>query len=400
MPFTMNDTLPRLFRRALVPLVPLVFAAAATAQAAPLAIGVSGRADDARLDRSRVELGYLGQPLGSIEPMMALAIEDTQFELEAAKLEAKVSAEDVDSAEAARALAVKLEKSGHAALVVDWPAAWITAAASAVKLPIFNAGESADALRQQECRANVFHTLPSERMRADAVGQWLVARKWRKVLVLHGPSAEDRERLATVQGTLKRYGLQAVAAKAYKLSADPRERDLANPLLLTAGLDYDALWVVDSDGEFARTLPYRISLPRPVVGDAGLTALAWMPRFERFGAPQVSRRLAKAAERPIAAQDWAAWMAGRAVLQAALAQPRGNVAQWRAALLAPDFSIDGSKGARLSFRPWDRQLRQPMLLTDGVGVIATAPIDGLLHPRNVLDTLGADGPEKLCKAAG
>ena len=32
---------------------------------------------------------------------------------------------------------------------------------------------------------------------------------------------------------------------------------------------YDVVWVVDSDGEFARSLPYRTVLPRPVVGDAG-----------------------------------------------------------------------------------------------------------------------------------
>jgi ABC transporter substrate binding protein (PQQ-dependent alcohol dehydrogenase system) len=51
----------------------------------------------------------------------------------------------------------------------------------------------------------------------------------------------------------------------------------------------------------------------------------------------------------------------------------------------------------LTFRPWDGQLRQPLLLTDGQGVIGLAPVEGLLHPRNVLDTLGADAPERLCK---
>ena len=60
--------------------------------------------------------------------------------------------------------------------------------------------------------------------------------------------------------------------------------------------------------------------------------------------------------------------------------------------------VDGSKGGNLSFRSWDGQLRQPMLLTDGQGVISQAPIEGLLHPTDVLDTLGADAPEKLCKA--
>jgi hypothetical protein len=53
---------------------------------------------------------------------------------------------------------------------------------------------------------------------------------------------------------------------------------------------------------------------------------------------------------------------------------------------------------RLGFRSWDRQLRQPMLLSDGQGVVATAPLDGVLHPRDTLDTLGADAPERLCRA--
>ena len=63
----------------------------------------------------------------------------------------------------------------------------------------------------------------------------------------------------------------------------------------------------------------------------------------------------------------------------------------------PSLELDGSKGTTLSFRAWDGQLRQPMLLSDGQGVIALAPADGVLHPKNNLDTLGADAPEKLCK---
>ena len=51
----------------------------------------------------------------------------------------------------------------------------------------------------------------------------------------------------------------------------------------------------------------------------------------------------------------------------------------------------------MQFRAWDRQLRQPVLLTDGEGVIAAMPLEGVLHPRNTLDTLGANEAEKLCK---
>ena len=55
-----------------------------------------------------------------------------------------------------------------------------------------------------------------------------------------------------IKASIKRYGLQVVGSKPFKLSTDPRERDLANPLLLTAGNNYDAVWVIDSDG-FARS---------------------------------------------------------------------------------------------------------------------------------------------------
>ena len=63
-----------------------------------------------------------------------------------------------------------------------------------------------------------------------------------------------------------------------------------------------------------------------------------------------------------------------------------------------EVEIDGSKGVAMSFRAWDGQLRQPLLLGDGAGVSAMAPADGVLHPKNNLDALGADAPEKLCKA--
>jgi ABC transporter substrate binding protein (PQQ-dependent alcohol dehydrogenase system) len=234
-------------------------------------------------------------------------------------------------------------------------------------------------------------------MRADALAQWLAARRWSQVLLLVGP--EDGERGAMVEATLKRYGLKLAARKPFKLSADPRERDLGNPLLLTGAASvgsYDVIWVVDSEGEFAASLPFRTGLPRPVVGDGGLQALAWSPQFDLYGAQQVTRRLRKAVGRPMGAADWPAWLAGKAVVAAALAAPKGPMTSFHKALA--EVELDGSKGQLMSFRTWDGQLRQPLLLSDGIAVIGTAPGEGVLHPRNTLDTLGADAPEKLCKA--
>jgi ABC transporter substrate binding protein (PQQ-dependent alcohol dehydrogenase system) len=370
--------------------------AALPLQAATLTIGVLTRDEDDRLDPRRVELAYIGHPGGPLRQAVEVAIKESEFELEAANLQVKVDAVAARDAGDARTLLQRLEKSGAVAVVVDLPADWIASAAPAVRVPLLNAGEPADALRAAQCQPNLLHTYPSERMRSDAVGQLLAARRWSRVLVLHGPSQQDSARLATVQATIKRFGLKPVATRPFKISADPRERDLANPLLLTANVEYDAVWVVDSDGEFARQLPYRVSLPRPIVGDAGLFAVAWAANFERFGAPQLARRFQRGAGRPMTGHDWAGWIATKAILQAALEKASTPAAQLKA-FVQPGYTLDGFKGVRLSFRPWDRQLRQPLLLTDGQGVIGLAPLEGILHPTNVLDTLGADAPEGLCK---
>jgi ABC transporter substrate binding protein (PQQ-dependent alcohol dehydrogenase system) len=374
-----------------------VLAVPAPAAAAVLKATLITPADDARMERSRIERAYLGHPGGPIAEGLELAVDEARFELEAAGAEVALASAPAASIDAARAAAVAAEKNGAAVLVTDLPAEWTLAVADAVKLPVLNLGDASDRLRQQDCRARLFHLIPSERMRSDALAQTLVSRKWSKLLLLVGGSPQDASRAATVQASIKRYGLQLVGSKQFKLSADPRERDLANPLLLTAGSSYDAVWVVDSDGEFARTLPYRTVLPRPVVGDGGLVALAWHAQFERYGAPQVSRRFAKATKRPMTAHDWAAWMGGKALTAAAIAAPKGPNAAWAQAVAKS--ALDGSKGTGLSFRAWDGQLRQPMLLSDGQGVISQAPAEGVLHPRNVLDTLGADAPEKLCPNA-
>ncbi len=354
-------------------------------------------AQDERLSRARLERALPAHPAGPAAQALKVALAESQDELQSAGARIDFEVVEVANAAAARAVATRLESSGTAALITDLPAAWTVAAADGTRLPTLNVGQAADALRQADCRRHLFHLAPSDRMRADALAQWLVARRWSQVLLLVGP--EDTDRGAMVEAVIKRYGLKLAARKPFKLSADPRERDLGNPLLLTGAAtagSYDVVWVVDSDGEFAASLPFRTSLPRPVVGDGGLQALAWSPQFDRFGAPQVTRRLRKAVGRPMGATDWPAWLAGKAIVAAALAAPKGPATAFHKALA--EVELDGSKGVLMGFRPWDGQLRQPLLMSDGIAVIGQAPGEGVLHPKNNLDTLGADAPEKLCKA--
>ena len=63
----------------------------------------------------------------------------------------------------------------------------------------------------------------------------------------------------------------------------------------------------------------------------------------------------------------------------------------------PDFELDAFKGVRETFRDWDGQLRQPILLADARALITVSPQPGFLHEFSELDTLGVDRPETKCQ---
>jgi ABC transporter substrate binding protein (PQQ-dependent alcohol dehydrogenase system) len=84
---------------------------------------------------------------------------------------------------------------------------------------------------------------------------------------------------------------------------------------------------------------------------------------------------------------------GRAVQQT----NNDDFAKLRDFLTAPDNALDGAKGSASDFRPWDHQLRQPLLLSTQNWVVERAPVTGFLHEKNNLDTLGFDERDSQCK---
>ena len=50
-----------------------------------------------------------------------------------------------------------------------------------------------------------------------------------------------------------------------------------------------------------------------------------------------------------------------------------------------------------SFRPWNNQLRQPVLLHTHNAVITRAPLEEYLHRTHSLDTLGVDRENTACR---
>jgi ABC transporter substrate binding protein (PQQ-dependent alcohol dehydrogenase system) len=65
---------------------------------------------------------------------------------------------------------------------------------------------------------------------------------------------------------------------------------------------------------------------------------------------------------------------------------------------APEFELAAFKGRKLTYREWNGQLRQPILLATAKIQVTVSPQPGFLHQYSELDTLGIDRPESKCKA--
>ncbi len=293
-----------------------------------------------------------------------------------------------------------LRDAGATVLILDLPLAdfeTLKPALSRRDLIFFNVRHPEDRLRGPDCAAGLFHTLPSRAMLMDALAQFLFRKNWNNVLVLVGEENTDRELSAAFKRSAEKFRLRIVDERDFVLSTDPRRRDKNNIALLTSGKDYDVVFLADSVGEFGRYVPYNVRNPRPVIGSEGLGASAWHWTWERHGAPQLNQRFDRIAKRKMRSTDYAAWAAVRSVIEAVVRTKSTHVETLQDFLISNEFTFDIYKGAPANFRPWDHQLRQPVLLHTENAVIERAPIEGFLHQKNNLDTLGADQPETGCR---
>ena len=373
---------------------------ASASTAASLDFGYLGLSRDDRYHEDRIYARNLAQGEGEPEPGLAVALRESRFNAKAVGVELGEKQVRADDAKGLVAAIERLYGEGTRYFLIDAPGSVVAEVAAAVKgrdVLLFNVSAHDDALRQQQCQANLLHTAPSHAMQADALAQYLVFKKWRSVLVLQGPLAEDALIARAFERSAKRFGIKIEARRDFILSNDPRERDQGNVGLLTSNADYDVVFVADSDGEFARSVPYRTVRPRPVVGAEGLVATGWHWSWERNGAPQLNTRFERQAKYRMSEAGWAAWMAAKTVVEAMQRTGGADFGKIRDYLLGPEITIDGFKGHRLSFRSWNHQLRQPMLLATHNAVIERAPIQGFMHQTNTLDTLGFDQRESQCK---
>ena len=371
---------------------------AGTAAAENLRIGYLSLADDARYQQ---DWGYarliLPPPVRTIDGAR-MAITDLAFVAEAVNLKPVLDArESGPDGLAASVQAMVADGAGFVVLDLPAPLVKVVAeAAAGLPVTLINATAPEEAVRTA-CYPNMLHAGPSLRMTMDSYVQYLRAMNWMKVLVLMGEDPSDPGLAEAFVASAERMRLEITGTRAFTLAANPGAREGNNVKLLTADLDYDVVFVADTRGEFGRFIPYATQAPRPVIGSVGLTALAWHWAMERDGATQVSSRFDKmTGGRKMSAADWSVWVAVKSVISAHTKRPGADQAKVRDYMKSPAFRLDGSKGVTLGYRPWDGQLRMPLLLATSDAVIAIAPIEGYLHPETTLDTLGTDQAEFVC----
>lgn len=133
-----------------------------------------------------------------------------------------------------------------------------------------------------------------------------------------------------------------------------------------------------------------------MAGTQGLIATSWHRSHEQWGGTQLQRRFFKSSGRDMKPRDYASWMAVRAIGEATTKLKSADHRLIKEFLLGDEFKLAAFKGVALTFRDWNGQLRQPILVVGPRMLVTVSPQKKFLHEFSSLDTLGYDRPESTC----
>lgn len=273
------------------------------------------------------------------------------------------------------------------------------------KVMILNAMSRDTRLRDEECRRQILHVAPSTAMMSDAVAQFTMWKKWPKWFLIHGSNPADIEMADAYRRSARKFGAKIVEEREFEDTGGSRRTDTGHvlvqrqlPMFTQDPRDHDVVIAADKSDVFAPYLPFHLWEPRPVMGAAGLRPVTFHAAHEGWGATQFQRRFEELTGRYVREEDYQTWLALRVLGEAVTRTGSNDVETLRSYALGDDFELAAFKGQKVTFRNWNGQLRQPILLYDGRITVSVSPQDGYLHQRSPLDTLGLDQPESACTA--
>jgi ABC transporter substrate binding protein (PQQ-dependent alcohol dehydrogenase system) len=269
---------------------------------------------------------------------------------------------------------------------------------------ILNALAPDDRLRGADCRANMLHLAPSRSMLTDALAQFLMVKRWDEWFLIEGSHERDTLLADAYRRSAAKFGARIVDERVFEDTGGARRTDSGHvqvqaqmPVFTQGAGAHDVIVAADETEVFAAHLPFHTWEPRPVTGSAGLRPLTWHPALEAWGGTQMQTRFDRAAGRWMRPEDYNAWMALRAIGEAATRTQSGEFEALRDYMLGDEFALAIFKGVAANFRDWDNQLRQPVLLAADRVMVSVSPQDAFVHQVSPLDSLGTDRPETECR---
>lgn len=365
-------------------------------RAAVIRVDRPGPLPISRLDLAPDDLGLAGAALGTTDNATTGRFLGQTFETAAVRATPET---------AAAALAGLLDQGvWFIVLLADADMTLALADQAGDRAIVVNAESTDDRLRGADCRANLLHVAPSDAMLADATAQYLVWKKWPRWFLIEGSHPEDMALASAYERAARKFGGKIVETRVFEDTGGARRTDSGHvqvqtqiPAFTQRAKEHDVVLAADRAGVFADHLPYRTWEPRLVAGSAGLIPHSWSPAHEAWGATQWQSRFEAQSGRLARDEDYQTWLALRVLGEAATRTQGGDFATIRAFVLSDKFDLAGFKGQKLTFRDWDGQLRQPILLTADNIVVSVSPQAEFLHQVSQLDTLGIDRPETECK---
>ena len=258
--------------------------------------------------------------------------------------------------------------------------------------------------RNQKCDKQLLHTAPSYMMVTDALMQFLKKKNWTKLLLISGTNDRDKQFKNSLKISAKKFGLNITNEKVWNFTHDFRRTADLEVVKFTQGEKYEVLVLADegntfgdSGNSFGDYLPYRTWKPTIVVGGEILKPTSWHYSHEQWGGNQMQSRFLKYSNRLMTNIDFNSWLGirvfGESITRTKSTDPKIVLDQ----ILKENFTVAAYKGKAVSFRSWNRQLRQPILLVTPRALVSVSPQTGFVHPRTELDTLGIDEFDTKCK---
>ena len=269
---------------------------------------------------------------------------------------------------------------------------------------VINASLKDNNLRNQNCNKNILHTAPSYKMVSDALIQFLKRKNWTRLLLISGVNERDKQFADSIKLASDRFGLKITNEKIWDMTHDFRRTADLEILKFTQGEKYQVLVLADegntfgdSGNSFGDYIPYRTWKPSVVVGGEVLKPTSWHFTHEQWGGNQMQSRFLKEYKRLMTNIDFNSWVGIRTLGEAIIRTKSLDVKILLEKIMDKEFNLAAYKGKPLSYRNWNGQLRQPILLVTPRALVSVSPQPGFVHPRTELDTLGIDEPDSKCK---